>query len=127
MQDNFNYLNNLFLETKQRLEFGDPNAEDALINLNIEIMDEIRSLNNYPVTMTNSTEMTLLTNLRLQVNELKEKNEFDYEINENEYLDEDDLDEGYDEEGELDMMFPDRHDDNFDEDSMSWDSVFGDD
>lgn len=33
----------------------------------------------------------------------------------------------YDEEGELDMMFPDRHDEDFDEDSMSYDSVFGDD
>ena len=33
----------------------------------------------------------------------------------------------YDEEGELDMMFPDRHDDDFDEDSMSGRSVFGDD
>ena len=33
----------------------------------------------------------------------------------------------YDQEGELDMMFPDRHDDDFDEDSMSYDSVFGDD
>lgn len=25
----------------------------------------------------------------------------------------------------LDMMFPDRHDEDFDEDSMSYDSVFG--
>jgi len=33
----------------------------------------------------------------------------------------------YDPEAELDRMFPDRHDDDFDEDSMSWDSVFGDD
>lgn len=33
----------------------------------------------------------------------------------------------FDEEAELDMMFPDRHDDDFDEDSMSYDSVFGDD
>lgn len=33
----------------------------------------------------------------------------------------------YDEEAELDRMFPDRHDEDFDEDSMSWDSVFGDD
>jgi chromosome segregation ATPase len=33
----------------------------------------------------------------------------------------------YDEEAELDMMFPNRHDDDFDEDSMSYDSVFGDD
>jgi hypothetical protein len=31
----------------------------------------------------------------------------------------------YDEEAELDMMFPDRHEDDFDEDSMSYDSVFG--
>jgi hypothetical protein len=33
----------------------------------------------------------------------------------------------YDEETELDMMFPDRHDDDFDEDSRSYDSTFGDD
>lgn len=33
----------------------------------------------------------------------------------------------YDQEGELDMMFPNRHDEDFDEDSMSYDSVFGDD
>ncbi len=31
----------------------------------------------------------------------------------------------YDEEGELDMMFPNRHDEDFDEDSMSYESVFG--
>ena len=33
----------------------------------------------------------------------------------------------YDEDSELDRMFPDRHEEGFDEDSMSWDSVFGDD
>jgi hypothetical protein len=33
----------------------------------------------------------------------------------------------YDPEVELDRMFPDRHDEDFDEDSMSYDSVFGDD
>ena len=33
----------------------------------------------------------------------------------------------YDEEGELVVMFPDRHDDDFDEDSMSASSFFGDD
>ena len=32
----------------------------------------------------------------------------------------------YDAEAELDRMFPDRHDEDFDEDQMSWDSVFGD-
>lgn len=33
----------------------------------------------------------------------------------------------YDAEGELDMMFPNRHDDDFDEDSMSASSFYGDD
>ena len=33
----------------------------------------------------------------------------------------------YDEEAELDNMSPDRHDEDFDEDSMSYDSVFGSD
>lgn len=31
----------------------------------------------------------------------------------------------FDPEAELDNMFPNRHDDDFDEDSMSYDSVFG--
>jgi hypothetical protein len=31
----------------------------------------------------------------------------------------------FDPEEELDRMFPDRHDEDFDEDSMSYDSVFG--
>lgn len=31
----------------------------------------------------------------------------------------------YDEDAELDMMFPDRHDDDFDDDSMNYESVFG--
>ena len=31
----------------------------------------------------------------------------------------------YDAEGDLDMMFPDRHDEDFDSDSMSYDSAFG--
>jgi hypothetical protein len=33
----------------------------------------------------------------------------------------------YDAESELDRMFPNRHDDDFDEDSMTYDSVFGND
>lgn len=33
----------------------------------------------------------------------------------------------YDAEAELDSMFPNRYDEDFDEDSMSYDSVFGDD
>jgi hypothetical protein len=32
----------------------------------------------------------------------------------------------FDSEAELDRMFPDRHEPGFDEDSMSYDSVFGD-
>ena len=32
----------------------------------------------------------------------------------------------YNAEAELDNMFPNRYDEDFDEDSMSWDSVFGD-
>lgn len=33
----------------------------------------------------------------------------------------------YDADVELDRMFPNRNDDDFDEDQMTWDSVFGDD
>ena len=42
-----------------------------------------------------------------QFNQIKKENDF------------------YDKETELDYMFPDRHDSDFDEDSMSYDSVFG--
>ena len=47
--------------------------------------------------------------LRQGINELKEEHEF------------------FDPESELDNMFPNRSDEDFDEDDMSYDSVFGDD
>lgn len=54
-------------------------------------------------------DASLLFKLKKQIIAFKRENEF------------------YDPEAELDRMFPDRHDEDFDEDSMSWDSVFGDD
>lgn len=52
---------------------------------------------------------TKLVSLQKKLKRIKEENDF------------------YDEEAELDMMFPNRHDDDFNEDDMSYDSVFGDD
>lgn len=55
------------------------------------------------------SEYPFFKNLLNRINSIKKENDF------------------YDEEAELDMMFPNRHDDDFDEESMSYDSVFGDD
>jgi len=52
-------------------------------------------------------EIDLFESLQKRVNNIKKEYDF------------------YDAEGELDMMFPERHDEDFDEDSMSFDSVFG--
>jgi len=52
-------------------------------------------------------EIHLFESLQKSVNNIKKEYDF------------------YDAEGELDMMFPERHDEDFDEDSMSFDSVFG--
>ena len=49
------------------------------------------------------------------------------EEEEDDFDEEEEFDYEYDEDAILDMMFPDRHDEDFDEDNMSWDSVFGDD
>jgi hypothetical protein len=52
-------------------------------------------------------EIHLFERLQKSINRIKKENDF------------------YDAEAELDRMFPDRHDEDFDEDSMSYDSVFG--
>lgn len=52
-------------------------------------------------------EFAAFDKLSKRVNQIKKENDF------------------YDEETELDYMFPDRHDPDFDEDSISYDSVFG--
>lgn len=73
--------------------------EEKVYNLEEEITNEIH--------FSNPNEQKPLRDLLTQLNRIKKENDF------------------YDAEAELDMMFPNRHDDDFDEDSMSYDSVFG--
>ena len=84
------------------------------INFELEIIEE--GLVNHPKygfvpdeRLPNGKEYIQLNKLIEKIGELKKEHEF------------------YDAEAELDNMFPDRHDEGFDEDSMSPDSVFGDD
>jgi len=79
-----------------------------------ELEDEIKllldeySFQDEPMFEDQETELTKLRELNNLVKEMKQ--EFDF----------------YDEESELDMMFPNRHDDDdFDEDETSWRNVFG--
>lgn len=52
-------------------------------------------------------DIHLFERLQRRINNIKKENDF------------------YDADAELDMMFPDRYDEDFDEDSMSYDSIFG--
>lgn len=60
------------------------------------------------IGMGSPEEDTALRKLLRKINHFKKENDF------------------YDSEAELDRMFPDSDDDDFDEESMSFDSVFGD-
>ncbi len=85
---------------REELENDNFEVEQNVVDLEDTIVRVIDSL---PESEDVKPYKTLLTELKAM------KKEFDF----------------YDPEGELDMMFPDRHDDDFDEDSMSFDSVFG--
>ncbi len=85
----------------EHLHNGDDEFEEKLLELEEEIKIAMRE-------SFEEEEEAGLSGLLAEIKSTKE--EFDF----------------YDEEGELDMMFPDRHDEDFDEDSMSYDSVFGD-
>lgn len=87
---------------RQELENDNYGVEQEVLDLELQLKNEIDRL--YDEEDSEPFEKVL--------RELKElKEEFDF----------------YDAEGELYMMFPDRHDKDFDEDSMSADSFFGDD
>lgn len=87
---------------REELENENYDVQQEVLDMEIQIHSEIEQL--YPQEDFEPYEKVLR-----EVKALK--GEFDF----------------YDEEGELDMMFPDRHDDDFDEDSMSASSFFGDD
>ena len=94
-------LNTRFLEIKEAFENGEDD-EQLVYDFEEKIQDAYHQF-------FEEKEVMQLEKLDKQVKAFKRENDF------------------YDAETELDHMFPDRHEERFDEDSMSWDSVFGDD
>lgn len=76
-------------------------AEGEVYSIENEISEYIRDADGF--------EYTQLRKLQKRIQSIKKENDF------------------YDADAALDMMFPNRYDEDFDEDSMSYDSVFGDD
>jgi hypothetical protein len=93
-------LKERFEKLNQDLEDKNDEAEQGVIDLELEINDALE----------NPFEKNIneLKALKKKIISLKKEHNF------------------YDEETELDRMFPERHEEGFDEDSMSFDSVFGD-
>ena len=93
------------IETK----YEDDNIEvDEHENLESEVLELEREISEY-LSFAQGVQFSQLEKLQKTISRIKEDNEF------------------YDEDSVLDMMFPNRDDEDFDEDSMSYDSVFGDD
>ena len=85
---------------EEEIDNMDPtDIESDIYELEDELTDNMQSC--YP------EEIHLFERLQKRINRIKKENDF------------------YDAEAELDMMFPNRYDEDFDEDSMSYDSVFG--
>ncbi len=91
-----------FLELKEAFENGEEDDEQLVYELEEKIQNAYNEV-------YEEKEIDQLNKLNKQIKAFKREYNF------------------YDPEVELDRMFPDRHDEDFDEDSMSWDSVFGDD
>lgn len=99
--DEIKLLNARFEEIKEAFENGEDD-EQIVYDFEEEIQEAFGEI-------YRETEISQLEKLQKKVKAFKREYDF------------------YDEGAELDRMFPDRHDDDFDEDSMSYDSVFGDD
>lgn len=94
-------LNQTFLSICEELENNNFDVEEQLYELEEQATDSLG--------FTHDREHEMIEQLLKKIKSAK----LEYDL--------------YDEEAELDNMFPDRHDDDFDEDSMSHDSVFGED
>ncbi|MCF8428264.1 MAG: hypothetical protein K9H61_06100 [Bacteroidia bacterium] len=93
-------LNSTYAQIYERLQNDEANLDQEIYDLDREVKDYMET--------TNGNEHMQLKGLLIKI--LAMKKEFDI----------------YDEESELDRMFPERHEEGFDEDSMSYDSVIGD-
>ena len=90
---------------KEKFETITSNYEKDEIDVN-ELEEQICNLED---SIQRLEENTQTRNLLKSISVFKKENDF------------------YDAESELDRMFPDRNEEGFDEDSMSYDSVFGSD
>ena len=97
----FNQLNEEFERIYAELENDNLDAEQEML----ELEEKVREAFEYSI----GKEQTEIRGLLKKIKSIKK--EFDF----------------FDSEAELDNMFPNRRDDDFDDDSMSYDSVFGDD
>ena len=91
----------------EELDFKNSKTED-IERLESEVCDLESEIDNY-LDIAQGVQLSQLQKLKKRIIQIKQENDF------------------YDADGELDRMFPNRHDDDFDEDSMSYDSVFGED
>jgi hypothetical protein len=95
-------------------------SEDQLDELDIEIIDEIKYVKNVLVELDYDESDTkdylrYLIKKRAEILKIQGDNGF---VNVDAFG-------GYNEDEELDRMFPNRHDDDFDEDDISGENVFG--
>jgi hypothetical protein len=97
----FAKLNDAYLKLQEELENDNLDVEQDVFDLEEKVKESIEFAHGYD----------LLNMKMLLINIKSLKKEFDL----------------YDEEGESDMMFPNRHDENFDNDSMNPDNVFWED
>lgn len=102
MKEEIEALKVRFLEIETIFEEGDDDHQ-----LIYDLEEKIQQVS-YEIDEEDE-EAEQLEAFNKRVQEFKKENEF------------------YDAEEELDRMFPDRHEEGFDNDSMSYDSVFGDD
>ena len=99
--ETYDRLNEAYLKFLDELENDNYEVEQDVLDLEQEVNDALE--------YTSGKENLKLRELSKNINIMKEEYDF------------------YDEEAELDRMFPNRENEDFDEDEISYDSVFGDD
>ncbi len=99
--ETYNRLNEAYLKFLDELENDNYEVEQDVLDLEQEVNDALE--------YTSGKENQKLRELSKNINIMKEEYDF------------------YDEETELDRMFPNRDDEDFDGDEISFDSVLGDD
>lgn len=108
-------LEERFAELEVQVENLEGVYEQDVYDLEQNVQEELEILNSFDADNFDKPDPAINKEIKgcekllKKISNLKKENDF------------------YDAEAELDNMFPNRHDDDFDQDSMSYDSVFGDD